>query len=72
MNDDLKKLDSKVGVSDKNKRYIVITVIIALFFVAVIILEAFGVVPTLVRRILIGAMIVAIAIWYMIAKKKNR
>lgn len=72
MDDELKKLDSKVGVSDRNKKYIVITVLIAIFFVAVTVLEAFNVISELARRILIGAMILAIAIWYAIVKKRNR
>ena len=72
MDDDLKKLDSKVGVSDRNKNYIIITILMAAFFVAVIVLEAFNIIPALVRRILIGVMIVVIAIRYAIVKKKNR
>ncbi len=72
MDDDLKKLDSKVGVSDRNKNYIIITILMAVFFVAVIVLEAFNIIPALVRRILIGVMIVVIAIRYAIVKKKNR
>ena len=72
MDDDLKKLDSKVGVSDRNKNYIIITILMAVFFVAVVVLEAFNIIPALVRRILIGAMIVVITIRYAIVKKKNR
>ena len=72
MEDDLKKLDRKVGVSSRNRRYIVFTVFIALFFVTVIILEAIHIIPVTARRILIGTMIGFIAVWYFIAKKKHR
>ena len=71
MDDELKRLDRKTGISGRNKRFIAYTVMLAVFFIAVIILEAVGVISPTVRRIAIGTVVAVLVIFYIRARGRR-
>ena len=72
MDDDLRKIDKKAGITRKNRKFLLYTVLLAVYFLTVIILEAFGIITPLMRRILVSVVIIVLIVLYVTFRTKKR
>ena len=72
MDDDLRKIDKKVGITGNNRKFLLYTVLLAVYFLTVIILEAFGIITPLMRRILVSVVIIVLIVLYVTFRTKKR
>ncbi len=72
MDDDLRKIDKKTGITGKDRKFLLVTVLIAVYFLTVIILEAFGIISPLLRRILVSVVILVLSVLYVTFKNRKR
>lgn len=72
MDDDLRKIDKKTGITGKNRKFLLVTVLLAAYFLTVIILEAFGIISPLLRRILVSVVILVLSVLYVTFKNRKR
>ena len=72
MDDDLRKIDKKAGITGKNRKFLLYTVLLAVYFLTVIILEAFGIITPLMRRILVSVVIIVLIVLYVTFRMKKR
>lgn len=72
MDDDLRKIDKKTGITGKNRKFLLVTVLLAVYFLTVIILEAFGIISPLLRRILVSVVILVLSVLYVTFKNRKR